>query len=470
MKDTIFISHANPKDNDFARWISLKLINLGFKVWADVLKLKGGNYTWGEIENEIRNNTIKFLFITSRNSNQAEGCLNELSVADAVKRNTKDDKKFKDFVIPLKIDELPHSEMNIFINKLFAIDFTKSWAIGLQDLLEKLEEDKVPLNKEYSPDFVSNWWNTVYIGGRKVKQQEDEYLSNWFRIIEFPEFINFHKFGRFINSKTDIKNFKYPAVGFSNYLATFAYCFDFMDELPKSAFYSPNDTFIIKTKDVFSDSFPSTLIQKNEAKNVLTQLLKLAWEKKMKTRGFLEYVLANKKKCYALKNNFNETNRIGRIKLVGTFRERTWHYALSSFPKYYPEFGLGIKAHILFSNDGEIFINSKKTQHSLRRRVGKNWWNFHWREKLLAMIEYLSEGNSTIYFEVGSEEKILISAESSTFYSAYSFNEPEKEIINVDENIDTDEIYDESDEDEEEDDDDIEKGIEDEKTDMENEE
>src|SRR3989337_3664158 len=127
MRDTIFISHANPMDNDFARWLALKLINLGYKIWADVLKLRGGNYTWGEIENEIRTSTVKFIFVTSRNSNKAEGCINELSVAEAVKKEN----DYKDFIIPLKIDDLSFGEMNIHINKLFAIDCTKSWAEGL---------------------------------------------------------------------------------------------------------------------------------------------------------------------------------------------------------------------------------------------------------------------------------------------------------------------------------------------------
>ena len=67
MRNKIFISHATPDDNEFARWLSLQLIGLGYEVWCDVLKLKGGEDFWAEIENEIRNNAIKFLFVKCYN-------------------------------------------------------------------------------------------------------------------------------------------------------------------------------------------------------------------------------------------------------------------------------------------------------------------------------------------------------------------------------------------------------------------
>jgi len=90
MKNKIFISHANPEDNDQARWLSLQLMTLGYEVWCDVFNLKGGEKFWKEIENEIRNNTCKFLYVLTKYSNQREGCLNELSIAEAAEKVTGD--------------------------------------------------------------------------------------------------------------------------------------------------------------------------------------------------------------------------------------------------------------------------------------------------------------------------------------------------------------------------------------------
>src|ERR1700722_4514482 len=85
-KQTIFISHAAPEDNEFARWLSLQLIGWGYNVWCDIIKLKGGEDFWVEIENELRNNATKFLYILTKNSNQREGTLKELAVAQKVKK------------------------------------------------------------------------------------------------------------------------------------------------------------------------------------------------------------------------------------------------------------------------------------------------------------------------------------------------------------------------------------------------
>lgn len=35
MRDTLFISHATPEDNEFAIWIGSRLEMLGYKVWID---------------------------------------------------------------------------------------------------------------------------------------------------------------------------------------------------------------------------------------------------------------------------------------------------------------------------------------------------------------------------------------------------------------------------------------------------
>ena len=61
MRNKIFISHATPDDNDFTKWLSLKLVGLGYEVWCDVLFLDKGADFWKIIEKEIRENAIKLL-------------------------------------------------------------------------------------------------------------------------------------------------------------------------------------------------------------------------------------------------------------------------------------------------------------------------------------------------------------------------------------------------------------------------
>jgi len=41
-RQALFISHANPEDNEFTIWLGSHLSGAGYEVWADVLKIRGG--------------------------------------------------------------------------------------------------------------------------------------------------------------------------------------------------------------------------------------------------------------------------------------------------------------------------------------------------------------------------------------------------------------------------------------------
>jgi len=50
----VFVSHANPEENEFARWLTLQLANEGYPVWCDVTKLLGGEKFWENIQDANR--------------------------------------------------------------------------------------------------------------------------------------------------------------------------------------------------------------------------------------------------------------------------------------------------------------------------------------------------------------------------------------------------------------------------------
>lgn len=79
----IFLSHAAPEDNDFTAWLGARLASAGYQVWSDVTKLIGGEVFWKDIEEAIRQHSVKFLSILSSKSPAKRGYMKELSVADA---------------------------------------------------------------------------------------------------------------------------------------------------------------------------------------------------------------------------------------------------------------------------------------------------------------------------------------------------------------------------------------------------
>ena len=59
-RNMLFISHANPEDNDFTRWLALQLAKDGHPIWCDLTELLGGERFWDNAEQAIRMRTVKF--------------------------------------------------------------------------------------------------------------------------------------------------------------------------------------------------------------------------------------------------------------------------------------------------------------------------------------------------------------------------------------------------------------------------
>ena len=49
LRETVFVTHAAPEDNEFALWLSAKLAIAGYRVWVD-RRLRGGDDFWDEID------------------------------------------------------------------------------------------------------------------------------------------------------------------------------------------------------------------------------------------------------------------------------------------------------------------------------------------------------------------------------------------------------------------------------------
>jgi TIR domain len=65
-RDAVFITHANPEDNAFCRWLGAKLTALGYKVWADVVIIRGGEYWQRKLEQALRHRAWKVCLLAPR--------------------------------------------------------------------------------------------------------------------------------------------------------------------------------------------------------------------------------------------------------------------------------------------------------------------------------------------------------------------------------------------------------------------
>ncbi len=138
----LFISHANPEDNEFARWITLQLAAEGYPVFCEIVKFLGGEDPWRDVEKVIRQNAVKFLFVQSKMAMEKDGTRRELNLAYQIARR----ENLEDFIIPLKVEPIPHFEVSVELQTTLSIEFSQGWAKDLHQLLEKLEQQKVEKN------------------------------------------------------------------------------------------------------------------------------------------------------------------------------------------------------------------------------------------------------------------------------------------------------------------------------------
>ena len=182
---------------------------------------------WDDIEEVIKTRAVKVLYVLSRTSNAKDGPLKELHFAQGVAKK----EKLKDFVIPLHIDDLPHGDITIEITRINTVPFAQSWGAGLAKLLEKLEEDGVPKDPKFNRTAVNEWWRTQFSAEQGLRQEPEEYLSNWFPIT-LPTHIYFHSLSRKSIGELEVPaTLPYPAVQDGMFLITFAEASDFEGKL-----------------------------------------------------------------------------------------------------------------------------------------------------------------------------------------------------------------------------------------------
>ena len=135
-RTAIFISHANPEDNEFAIWLGAHLSAAGYEVWADVLKLRGGEDWARKLEKALRERAYKVLLVGTPRGVEKQGVRNEIQIACEVAKKIGDDA----FIIALRLQTY---DSPFQVVQAQYIDFMNGWGQGLSSLLETLDSYKV---------------------------------------------------------------------------------------------------------------------------------------------------------------------------------------------------------------------------------------------------------------------------------------------------------------------------------------
>ena len=423
----VFISHGTPEDNQFILWLASRLTSLRYLVWSDVTQLFGAEKFWRDIEDAIRNHAAKVIVVLSQTSQTKEGVLNEIPTALAVEKKDNIDR----FVVPIRIDDLPPTDItSVLIQKTY-IDFHRNWADGLDKLRTLLEKGNVPRSHSQTALDTSKWYDQLLAGPQEIVQKPQMLLSNWFSFVSLPDNLNFFR----VPINTDsiwsrFETFSYPVYPYQDMIATFSN----EEEINKFLAYGQQAicTYQLPLQAILNNK-PHSLptLEWQEISRMLSYLIKKAWDNTMQLKGLEPYEISDGRNAWYPINGYCEKNRtyytntdgvktwrklVGRSKKLDVY----WHFAVAAHPFIGRIPYLMLKAHVPFTEDGKELLTSHKRMHILRRGFCRNWWNDRWRELLLAYVGMVSNKTDGIKLSVGSNQYIQVCSRPQVFESPVS--------------------------------------------------
>jgi hypothetical protein len=143
-------------------------------------------------------------------------------------------------------------------------------------------------------------------------------------------------------------------------------------------------------------------IRRQDARNILANLIRQAWISHMQSRGLSSFELASGQLAWFLPDQLIAGNKVAfiddagkrrRKQLVGWSEKRQiyWHAAFEARPVVGDIHRLVLRPHVIFTVDGKIPLFSKQRMHVLRRSFCKSWWNDRWRDLLIAFTQTIGE-------------------------------------------------------------------------------
>ena len=422
-RDHLFISYAD-EDSKFAEWLSLKLASEGYKVWFDRIKLLGGESYPKDIDDAIKNLSFRLIAILSRHSISKLNPLKECTLGLSISRE-----RGINFIIPINLDGLAPTELNWMTSDLTFVSFHESWAKGFTRLTKALSLMGAPTSLDETRGYVSDWLTAQ----DRIVYRPERIWTNLLPISEIPKFIRRYELDNWIDFKAMSNEWVFILNGNEIW-----------------AFDSPPKNDVAKAREVerINCSDPS---KQNTSKvnNILSGLLK---------EGVLHHCLSRGMKkidesgdVYFPKglipdDQLHFIRYDGKklpVKAVGqrTFKTRTGNsnerYELEKYgyhlsPRFkpvtkrfgQPSYALTVKIHWLNTQNQPL---SSKSANSKRKALCKDWWNYEWLSRVMAITYWLVEGKEHCDLLTTESGNLRIGGSLVTYQSGWSLDETQED-------------------------------------------
>ncbi|WP_083991981.1 toll/interleukin-1 receptor domain-containing protein [Bradyrhizobium embrapense] len=445
----IFISHANPQDNAFATWLSQQLSLLGYDVWADISNLDGGELFWDDIERTIRSEAAKVIVVLSKSAQHKPGVLDEIDLAVRIERAN----SFRRFVLPVRLDDLPFSEVRANLGRKNIVDFSANWATGLQAIASVLEKDRVPRAEGPKVSAINRWIRSQLGNTGRLVATPERVISNWLPITQLPSHVRLFSISLPLEKiQGAVANLRVPSFRYHRLVGSFSEAPEIHRSISseisfKEEYAIPIEEFLRgKTADL-----PG--MRGVEARKIVSSLLRQTWDFAMMDQGLIAFATAAGGNAWYMPAHFLEQNKVQYIDEAGKRRRKSlvgwserrkvfWHFAVESRPSVGIAQHFVLRPHVIFTADGRTPVASKERMHLLRRRFCKSWWNDRWRDLLIAFVSWLNTSMNE-KLPIDGQHGILIAPTLMSLESPASLSAPSgaDDITEKDE-LDSDELDD----------------------------
>lgn len=414
-REAVFISHANPESNAFARWLGAKLAAMGYEVWADVMRLHGGSDWARELEEALRHRTIKMLLACTPTALDKQGVRNEIEIGSQLATTLND----REFIIPLRLE--PY-EAPFRIAQAQYVDFSTRWASGFAELVDLLVNvHKIP----HQPGRLTESWLAAQTeGSTRLVRANERLVSNWLKFRSGPSVVRYcePQSGLRLERFQDRALHHWPIVPFGAGVFTFASPDphgNLSPDMPTRVVHS------VKVNEFFRAGWNQLGIAPYDARRHFSDLGNQAFEAFMRSRGLTSYASSrghltwwgNIRTVPVTQVAFGWPTQKGRRQIMGQSGKRDvfWHYAVGGEIRGGPVRHLRLSARLIFSDNGLDAIADVKRMHRLRRSFAKSWHNARWRDMLSAFLWWLTDGRQELALPVSHRQRIVLALPTATF-------------------------------------------------------
>lgn len=395
----LFISYAT-EDALFVDWLCLRLLNEGYQVWCDRLKLLGGESYPADIDDAIGKQAFRFIAVLSRNSVKKPNPIKERTAALAIARERKEN-----FLIPLNLDGLPASELGWMQSDLTFIPFT-DWKEGLAQLLKNLQSVSAP--KSASPTSVA-----ALLDARKSVATGPETLwSNLVPIKRHPKRMYRYEHEVAMTASSALQ----ASAAWPHFRENASVCWSFQS--PPADLVAQYKFALRGTCDDWRSASGPDVNFYNVGKKVINATL---------FHGLLaaglrhdadnHYVYVPNEKQFAGRLSFRTPTGSSWIKAVGlrsfwtTKGRDSVRYHLSPSLGAWLDFAgrdfVCVRIRLYLTQLDGAAIKSSLMQ-SRRKVICKSWWNHEWLCRMLATLQIIGGSSDEICIGSNADEQLIL--------------------------------------------------------------